>query len=488
MKLSDSTKNTLQLIVSYLFIILFVYASVSKLLEFQEFQSQLQQSPLLAYFANEVSYSIIIIELLASVLLALEKYRKWGLYISFMLMVMFTDYIIIILNFTSFTPCSCGGVLESLGWTEHLIFNIVFIILSIIALYDRRVIKILVLLFVCGNLLIIILFLLSENEFKRNNAFVRKYIPQALEKIVEYELPSNSYYIAGVDDSMIYLGNVYAPLYLKAIDRNFKNEKDIKLSIEQYELPFKNVKIQIRPPYFFVADGTVPIIFRGKIGKWHGEIFAQNEAYFYQFVAIDSSNIIFSTANSKDGKTVLGKLKYLNGKPNVVLKDNILKSTGDGVFDRDGMLLFSQQDKKMLYVHYYRNQFVIADENLFFLMEGKTIDTISVAEMNVAHYNKQNAYKLGMVTMVSQTASVWGNDLYINSRRLGRNEKDEILRSASFIDLYDIEKNEYRHSFYIYHQPDRKLQEFKVSRDTIFTLVDNVLWMHRISPQLYNKN
>ena len=51
MKLSESAKNKLQQIVSYLFIVLFVYASVSKLLEFQDFQTQLGQSPLLGAFA-----------------------------------------------------------------------------------------------------------------------------------------------------------------------------------------------------------------------------------------------------------------------------------------------------------------------------------------------------------------------------------------------------------------------------------------------------
>lgn len=121
MKFSDSTKNTVRLAVGYLFIVLFVYASVSKLLEFQDFQTQLGQSPLLGNYTEIVSYGVIII----SVLLALEKYRKIGLFISYTLMVMFTTYIIIILNFTTFTPCSCGGVLESLGWTEHLIFYIV---------------------------------------------------------------------------------------------------------------------------------------------------------------------------------------------------------------------------------------------------------------------------------------------------------------------------------------------------------------------------
>jgi hypothetical protein len=52
------------------------------------------------------------------------------LYAAFSLMVMFTTYIICILTLSLYIPCSCGGVLEKLGWKEHLVFNIAFIILA----------------------------------------------------------------------------------------------------------------------------------------------------------------------------------------------------------------------------------------------------------------------------------------------------------------------------------------------------------------------
>ena len=112
--------------VRYSFILLFVYAAISKLLDFDTYQSQLGQSPLLASFAIPISYGVIIIELITAVLLMIPSLIKVALQLSLLLMVMFTTYIIIILKFTTFTPCSCGGVLEKLSWTEHLIFNLIF--------------------------------------------------------------------------------------------------------------------------------------------------------------------------------------------------------------------------------------------------------------------------------------------------------------------------------------------------------------------------
>ncbi|TGN26443.1 MauE/DoxX family redox-associated membrane protein [Empedobacter tilapiae] len=50
----------IQTLVCYLFIILFIYAAVSKLIDFENFQIQLAQSPLLSVYAEFIVYTIII--------------------------------------------------------------------------------------------------------------------------------------------------------------------------------------------------------------------------------------------------------------------------------------------------------------------------------------------------------------------------------------------------------------------------------------------
>ena len=112
-------KTILVEIISFLLIILFVYSALSKLLEFQNFQAQLGQSPLLSAYTGFVSYSVLIVELLIAILLAIPKSRYFALLASFGLMLMFTAYIIVILNYSSFVPCSCGGILEEMGWKDR---------------------------------------------------------------------------------------------------------------------------------------------------------------------------------------------------------------------------------------------------------------------------------------------------------------------------------------------------------------------------------
>ncbi|NQX38437.1 hypothetical protein HQN84_06240 [Pedobacter steynii] len=122
-------------IISGLFFLLFLYAAFNKILDFQKFKVQLGQSPLLTDYAMVIAWLVPTIEILICILLYFKRTLVIGLYASFSLMLMFTLYIIVILTFAERVPCSCGGILEKLGWTAHLIFNIIFVFLAVVAIF-----------------------------------------------------------------------------------------------------------------------------------------------------------------------------------------------------------------------------------------------------------------------------------------------------------------------------------------------------------------
>lgn len=117
-------------VASTLYIILFVYAATSKLFDFEQFKTQLGQSPIITTYADWVAWAVPLLELAIAGLFIVPRFMLFAFYASFSLMIMFTTYIILILNFSDFIPCSCGGVLEDLGWTEHIVFNVVFIAIA----------------------------------------------------------------------------------------------------------------------------------------------------------------------------------------------------------------------------------------------------------------------------------------------------------------------------------------------------------------------
>src|SRR5450432_1585243 len=131
-------KSVITEIIAALFILLFIYAAASKLLDYQKFKVQLGQSPLLTIFATQIAWTIPLIEIFISLLLSFKKTKIIGLFASFYIMVLFTMYIIIITRFSDYIPCSCGGILQHMTWNQHLFFNIIFIVLAATAIVSYQ--------------------------------------------------------------------------------------------------------------------------------------------------------------------------------------------------------------------------------------------------------------------------------------------------------------------------------------------------------------
>ena len=128
------TRKTVIEIISALFALLWCYAAISKLLDYGTFRVQLGKSPLITEFAGFAAVAVPLSELVIAGMLLTKRFRLQGMYASLFLMTLFTVYIIAILNFSYYIPCSCGGILSSLGWSEHLIFNMLFVVLAITAI------------------------------------------------------------------------------------------------------------------------------------------------------------------------------------------------------------------------------------------------------------------------------------------------------------------------------------------------------------------
>ena len=117
-------------------IILFCYTAVTKLMDLAEFKRQLENQVLPAWSTGLLLWLIPGSELLLCILLAFPATRLAGYYGSAFLMLLFTGYIgLVVAGYFDRTPCSCGGVLRSLSFEAHLMFNLFFLTLSILGIY-----------------------------------------------------------------------------------------------------------------------------------------------------------------------------------------------------------------------------------------------------------------------------------------------------------------------------------------------------------------
>lgn len=493
----DRLKNIVVAVVSYLYVLLFVYAAVSKLLDFENFQVQLGQSPLLSAFAGYVAWLVPAVEILISLLLVIPRFRKIGLLASYILMIMFTAYIYIILNYSSFIPCSCGGVLEKMSWNEHLIFNVVFVLFAglgyffiptahrIDTAFSFLTSKIIVL-FLGGSLgilIVVIGYQFSENIIHHHNNFVRRFPQHYATPVEKIDLKYNSYYFAGYGDGKIYLGNYTTPLQILEIDEDLKHKIVRRIDLDDLTLAFKEPQIAVEPPYFYFYEGAVPYLYSGTITDWRATLRFKTGDYFSQLKPIDQDNVAVRFIEQPSGESILGSINLID---TVRLKERkLLERQFDGIFDTDGKLAYNKTLKKLVYVYYYRNQYILFSSDLHTVSRGNTIDTTSRADVKLVTITSKNKTTYSKPPrVVNNSIATDGNILYVHSTLPGQFEDLKIWKRAIIIDMYQLQNKSYLSSFYLHDESGEKVKSFIVDGSNLYGLVGTKLVKYQLKKDI----
>ncbi len=114
-------------VVTFLFFALFLYTGIEKFISLGSFREQLDGSPLLNPLAGLLQWVIPVLECVAACIVIVPRWRLQGLVLSLCMMGAFTVYLLFIQGSAVTVGCSCGGFIEQLGSTQHLIFNSGFI-------------------------------------------------------------------------------------------------------------------------------------------------------------------------------------------------------------------------------------------------------------------------------------------------------------------------------------------------------------------------
>lgn len=509
-RIMKTFKKIVPPVVSFFFILLFIYASASKMLDFENFQVQLAQSPLLSAYAGFISYGVIILELVIVGLLCFNLTRLWGLYASFAIMVAFTVYIFLILNYSDFVPCSCGGILEKMGWTEHLIFNTACVVtagLAAIAAHpfppkapirevtedewmanywqrrkERRMIayKMAALLVLPASLMIV-LFLSSEYIMKKENNFTRRFLPHAIIEHKAYHLDNEFFYFAGFSTNRLYLGNILKPLELFSIDENLSDLKQVHIQLDQSNHLYRRLKYGIYENYFYLYDGSVPIIYRGKLGEDKATTVSYNDIYFDQLSIIGPTQFILRIRDKNTKEHNIALLNKDSSKTKIKTNSSILQKQIDGVFDTDGTLAADEKGLGIAYMYTYRNQFITFNDQLSVKERLNTIDTTTHA--NISTQTLQNGiHKMTKPPVKVNKNIAYHHQIIFNESNIrGRHESRKNWNNASVIDLYRSDKQEYLGSFYIYQRNGNRLSQMLVTDKNIYLLYKNEIVVYRIA-------
>lgn len=129
-KIDITDKRSIVEIISFLLVILWIYTAITKLLQFENFRIRLSQFPFIGDYADILVWLVPMAEIAIAVLFFFPRLKDEAFFASFALLVIFTTYIGAVINFAESIPCSCNGVLPSLSWKEHILFNLGFLVLA----------------------------------------------------------------------------------------------------------------------------------------------------------------------------------------------------------------------------------------------------------------------------------------------------------------------------------------------------------------------
>lgn len=480
----------------YFFILLFVYAAISKTLDFENFKVQLAQSPLVSAYAGFISYSVIVTELIIAGLLLSERTRTIALYLSLGLMVSFTVYIYLILNYSDFVPCSCGGILEKMSWNEHLFFNLGCVILCIISLYidkgllhqKRKAISINIgAISILSSGMVIFLFLTSEHIIKKENNFTRRFPHHVIREDLSYDLKVNSYYFAGAVDDTVYLGNTTSPFLLTKIDEELNATTTTYINPNK-KLKYSAPKISISGQSFYLSDGYVPVIFKGFIDdpKGNAHQITSDTPFFDQIKIIDSTKMVFRSQSSINNDNILGLIKF-RSPADIILKDDALEKLKDGIFDTDGQIMYDDSEKNIYYFYYYKNEIVKFDTEFNRIGRQKTIAQ-NTSQTPEIHTLKDGTKKIGVPSLPSNQNMIAYKGLVLTqSNLMGKFEEASQWRKNNIIDVYDLKKNEYWGSFYLPNPNKEKLHQMLIHKNHLYVLIGKKIVKYRIAQTLLDQ-
>lgn len=120
--------DTIRRVILCLFILFIGYTLASKLLDLESFQVNLVKTGL--FSTGEVwaiSVFALVVELVSVVFLVARE--RLGVYLSILMMLSFTAYIVMLKLFGRYEVCGCGGILNGMSFYSHLLVNVVILIL-----------------------------------------------------------------------------------------------------------------------------------------------------------------------------------------------------------------------------------------------------------------------------------------------------------------------------------------------------------------------
>ena len=290
----------------------------------------------------------------------------------------------------------------------------------------------------------------------------------------------NSFYVAGYSDTMLYLGNSTAPFYLFKTNLAMTDTSHVivRVSLDSIKNP-AYTRISVVSPNFYVTNGIHPFILKGDIYNWAASPIMQDSDYFFtESVAFSPTGFALKSYSYQTKGYELAKKSISD----FTFYNELLEKQVDGIFCVDGRLMFNKKLNKLVYLYFYRNEFIVSDTSFNINYRAHTIDTIRYAQVKVAILGDGKESMLGSPPAIINGLNCTDGDfLFIQSNLLAKNEDIDQFKSSSTIDCYNLASGEYLASFHVPNFQKERLSGFQIIDDKLFALFGSYLVQYHLN-------
>ena len=341
----------------------------------------------------------------------------------------------------------------------------------------QKKITLIIISFISSVLFIYTLYLTSKISYFYKNGFNRIFPPHFIKNWKVIDIYKNSYYVAGIDSKSVYLSTPTNPTALLLLDYIQNTKKEIQFRIsDTNKIAWRVLKAQVNSPNFYLTEGLTPTILQGELNSLNIKRTPLKDTHFIELIPLSTSSFILKTYDSVLEQNILSKNTL---HPTDIKKPpNVLEKQIDGLFCVNGDLHYDDSLSHLVYVYSYRNQFILLDTNLNIIYKGRTIDTVSRAQIKVSELKSGKEKKFVLSSpplIVNKKSCISNNLLFIQSGLIANNENRNSFYRKSVIDIYNLRNGQYKFSFYLPEYKNKKVSDFIVHDGVLIALYDHYL-------------
>lgn len=330
--------------------------------------------------------------------------------------------------------------------------------------------RVLILLWITVALLTLVAIgsVVTNDNAKYHNDFVRIFPPHFLTLGSSLKIDGRRFSLSGLGNGKIYLQDRRHGGLLIA-GGQFTDTTHIEVQ------GFKGCELTIDSPWFFLHSGQMAEIRRGNMSDWSADVTFNELPGFTLMQPISKTTVILRTVDMEKRKSIFVRSDFLD-----VSKD-ILKTQIDGILCTDGFLQYSKECHRLIYAYRYRNQFLSLDTMLNIQFAGKTIDTTTVAKISVAEIGGE--IKMSKPPLiVNKGTCIDGKYLFVHSNLKARNESIDQAKNNSVVDIYDVLDGHYLYSFHVENIEGTKMQFFRVAKHVLVATFPEHIVQYDLNP------